>query len=616
MIICWCATLLLLLPTVFGTLKPPVAKKLPTVLSLHNDTLVDNYGWLRNIDIDEDVWSYIRMEQNYTLEMTESWRPLRDSLEKEMAVLYYSFKYEGNQEYVGGWESGLYRYYKRYEKGKDHPDYYRKSIYNSSSEELIFSVSELAENSSYFALCSFDVSPSQSFVAFAYDKIGNERCVLQFKDLVDDTIIDYVSILNASDYLEWSSDSSEVLYTVQDDLSTHRYVYRYHIFQLIGPDNPILLFEELDISLTVSLERTSDRKFIIINSLGFDTNECRLLSAENPQPMLFAERVRGVQYQVEHNDDIFYIRTNADGAFNFKIMAVSAKNISKANWIDVIPHNPQRYLMSLQSYQKFLVIWFIENANKKFLLYTIGSNKPPIVYENQWKNGAFWHGPLGSNKQWPNFNSSQIIFTNHSYTQPPASFSLDINTLKAERLVTTTYPSYQPQKYCESRVWALSEQNGVVKIPIDMVFAKDNKNKCDKPFQRPMVLRGYGAYGSVSEPYFSILKTVLLDKGFIIADAHIRGGADMGYQWYTDAKYERKNNTILDFISCIKYLTDNDYTRANRLAIWGASAGGLPVGGAANIVPHLIRTVIGQVPFMDPIGDMIDPSVPLTAIEW
>jgi oligopeptidase B len=462
-------------------------------------------------------------------------------------------------------------------------------------------VNELAEGYSFFQVGSFQVSEDNRILAYSVDTLSRRIYTVYFKDLATGRTINDI-IPNTSGNLTWAADNETLFYSVKDETLRPFRIFRHKL-----GDDPVkdqLVYEESDPTYNTWITKTKSRKFLVIRSSSTLTDECRILKANDPQGKfkIFHPRTRGLEYSIGHAGDRFYIRTNMD-AQNFRLMTAMPGKTSSENWQELIPHREDVLLEDFELFKDFIAVTERKNALTDIRIIP-GSGKD---YYIDFREQAY-SVRLSTN---PEFNTDFLRF---SYTSLTTPFSVyDYNTSDNKRVLLKQHEvvgGYQPDDYHTERIFVDADDG--VRIPLTMVYRKDLK----KTDGNPLLLYGYGSYGASMDPYFSSVRLSLLDRGFIFAIAHIRGGEEMGRQWYEDGKLLRKKNTFTDFILCGEYLLSNGYAASNQLYAMGGSAGGLLIGAVINMRPDLFDAAIAAVPFVDVITTMLDESIPLTTAEY
>jgi len=574
--------------------QPPKAKKIPHLTSKHGVTLVDDYSWLRGKEKLE-VIDYLTAENDYATSVMADTVQLQDELYKELRGRIK----ETDQTSFD--KMGDYYYYSRTEEGKQYSIYCRKFKTIDAPEEIILDVNILAEGHPFFTLGTLKISPDHTLLAYTYDINGSERFVIAIKNLITDlNITDKLS--NTSGSIVWLNDSKTYIYTLLDESFRSFKVFRHTIGTFQHED--ILLLHEIDESFSIGIDKSKDDNTILVGAHSSTTSEYYFASANSSYETLtlFTPRIHEIEYQLDAGAGVFYIQTNED-AKNFKLMKTDFSNYERVNWTEVIPHRPETKLQSIEVFDEFIVAKESTFGLEQFRIQSIITNDVRYI---QFSETAY------SVSHGRNFQSNADVFR-FSYSSPitpPTIIDYNFNTGEQEIIKQSEIPNYNPENYTVQRIYATA--NDGTQVPITVIMKKgvilDGSNL--------LYLYGYGSYGMSMPDTFSSRIITLLDKGFIYAVAHIRGGSEMGEQWHDSGKMLLKKNTFTDFIACAEYLIDNKYTSPKKIAIEGRSAGGLLVGAVNNMRPDLFKIVIAGVPFVDLMNTMLDSSLPLTVGEY
>ena len=580
------------------TLSAPVAKKLPKKLKKHNEIRIDDYYWLNDRE-NPEVIDYLNQENSYYDAMTAHTKDFQKQLFEEMKG-----RIKEDDQSVPYLYNGYY-YITRYEKGQDYPIYSRKKGSLDAPEEILFNCNELAKGHTFFQLGGLNVSPDNRFASFGVDTVGRRIYTIKIKNLETNEILPDV-IENATGGSVWANDNHTLFYTRQDKVTLRANQIFKHKLQT-SADQDILVFEEKDETFNVSVGKEKSRKYIVIGSESTMTTEYRIVNSDTPDAefKVFQPRVRGLEYSISHFGDSFYILTNKDKATNFKLMKTPENATEKKHWKEVIAHRDDVLLEDIEIFSNYLVVE--ERFN--------GLNHIRIM---PWSGEGEYYLPFGSETYNAytttnvDFDTDILRYSYQSLATPSSVIDFNMKTkekeIKKEQAVLGG--QFDKNNYVEERVWA-SAKDGI-KVPISLVYRKDLK----KDGTNPLLQYAYGSYGVTMEPYFSTTRLSLLDRGFIYAIAHIRGGEDLGRQWYEDGKLLKKKNTFTDFIDCSQFLIQEKYTSPAHLYAEGGSAGGLLMGAVVNMAPELYHGVIAQVPFVDVVTTMLDDSIPLTTGEY
>ncbi|HEV3142749.1 MAG TPA: S9 family peptidase [Gemmataceae bacterium] len=576
-----------------SSLAPPVATKIPRATELHGDKIVDNYYWLREKK-SEDVLNYLRAENAYTEMIAKRWNGLEDRLYHEIIGRIKQTDLSVPYQESGWW------YYTRTEEGKQYPIHCRRKGSMESAEEVFLDGNELAKGKKFLGIGAMHVSDDGNFLAFATDETGFREFHLSIKDLRNGELLpDKVEKISSA---AWAADNKTLFYVTDDHAKRPYRLYRHQL----GNSKDELLYEEKDELYRLSVHRSHDRKFVFANSGSSLTSEARYLPSDQPQGdfRIVLPRENEHRYSVDHRDGLFYIRTNK-GAKNFKI--VTAPVQEPAKWTDFIAYRPDVMVEGITLFAKYAVVSEREQGLSQLAVHDFATGKseritfPEPVYS------------VGPNTN-PEFDTDLFRFNYTSLVTPQSVYEYNLATKERKLLKQTeVLGGYDPAKYQSERIFA-SAKDGV-KIPISIVYRKDVK----LDGKAPCLLGGYGSYGASVPATFQAPNLSLLDRGVVVAWAHIRGGGDMGQAWHDDGKMMHKKNTFTDFITCADYLVDQKYTAHERLAIRGGSAGGLLIGAVLNLRPDVCKAAVLNVPFVDVVNTMLDESLPLTVpefLEW
>lgn len=576
----------------------PQAKEIPKPLKKHKETRIDNYFWLNDRE-NSEVIDYLNQENLYYQKMTSHTKELQENLYEEMKG-----RIKEDDSSVPYFYNGYY-YITRFETGQDYPIFSRKKGSLSADEEILFNCNELAKGHAYFKLGGLSVSPNNKFASFGVDIVGRRIYTIQIKNLETGEILSD-KIENATGGSVWANDNNTIFYTKQDEVTLRAdKVFRHKLNTASTTD--VLVFNETDDTFNVSVSKEKSRKYIVIGSGSTLTTEYRILNSDTPDGefVVFQPRVRGLEYSISHFEDSFYILTNKDKATNFKLMKTPENKTGKRNWTGVIPHREDVLLEDIEIFKNYLVVE--ERSN--------GLNHIRIM---PWNDDADYYLPFGSETYNAytttniDFDTDVLRYSYQSLATPSSVIDFNMKTKTKEILKEQQVlgGKFDKENYIEERIWATARDG--VKVPISMIYRKG----LQKNGKNPLLLYAYGSYGITMDTYFSSTRLSLLDRGFVYAIAHIRGGEDLGRQWYEDGKLLKKKNTFTDFIDCSKFVINENFTSPEHLYAEGGSAGGLLMGVIINEAPELYNGVIAQVPFVDVITTMLDDSIPLTTGEY
>lgn len=585
-------------PIVMQEVSVPTTKKIPKQLEIHGDVRIDDYYWLRDRE-NPEVIEYLEAENAYYKAMTAHTDKFQEALFHELKSRIKEDDSSVPYKHNGYW------YVTRYETGKEYPIFSRKKESLEAPEEIMFDVNRYAEPHDYYNLKGITVSPDNRLAAYGEDTVSRRQYTIRIKNLVTGETYPE-EIENTTGNAVWAKDNRTMFYTRKDPETLRSdKVYRHILGTPVSDD--VLVYEEKDPTFYAYAYKSKSRDFIIIGSSSTMTSEYRFLDAANPMDefKIFSPRERGVEYNIFHYWDNFYILTNKDGATNFKIMRTDLKNTESGYWEEFIPHREQVLLEDFEIFRNFYVLGERDQ----------GLNKLKVV---SWDGTIDYYLPFESETFVaygyinPDFETEKFRYVYNSMTSPYSIRDLDMRTREEEILKKQEVldPDFDEDNYRSRRVWATARDGK--RIPISMVYHKDTEFSEDTP----LLQYAYGSYGHTTDPYFSSIRLSLLNRGFIYAIAHVRGGEYLGRQWYEEGRLLKKKNTFTDFIDCSKFLISEGYTSAKHLYAYGGSAGGLLMGAIINIEPKLYNGVIAAVPFVDVVTTMLDESIPLTTGEY
>ena len=590
-------------------LKAPSAEKQAKSLTIHNSTRIDNYFWMRLTDEQktakkkdvqtQKVEAYLNSENEYFDKVTASTNNFQKELFEEMKS-----RIKEDDTSVPYFRNN-YFYITRFEKGSQYPIYSRKKESLEVDEEILFDVNEEAQEHEYFQLGALNVSPDNKLVAFATDTVSRRQYTIQIKNLETGELLTD-KIENTTGGSVWSNDNKTLFYTKKDPLTLRSSsIYRH----ILGTDasEDVIVFEEKDETYSTYVYKTKSHKFIVIGSSSTLSSEFRIISADKPYGdwKVIHPREDNLEYSLAHYGDYFYIQTNKDDAINFKLMKTPVNKTTKEHWVDVIPHRNETLLEDVSIFKNYLVIEERSNGLGKIRIKAWDGKEDYYLPFNEETYSA---GVYAN----PEFDTDVIRYSYNSMTTPNSviDFNMKNQTKEIKKEQEVLGGKFDKNNYKSDRIWATARDGK--KVAISLVYHKDtelNKNT-------PLLQYAYGSYGYTISDGFSSTRLSLLDRGFVYAVAHIRGGQYLGREWYNDGKMMNKKNSFFDFIDCSKYLIDNNYTSAKHLYAMGGSAGGLLVGAVSNLNPELYNGIIAAVPFVDVISTMLDESIPLTTGEF
>ncbi|SIQ60745.1 oligopeptidase B [Chryseobacterium sp. RU37D] len=582
-------------------LKAPIADKQEHIRDIHSDKVNDPYYWM--IDYfkkgkdSTKVVDYLKAENSYLEEMMKDTESFRNLLFQEMKA-----RIKEKDESVPVFKNGYY-YYTRTEPGKQYFKYCRKKGSLSATEEILLDVDKLAEGHPYYSATDFSISPDNSKMIYAVDDVSRRQYKLFLKDLETGTIT-YLGIKDTSGSSEWANDNKTIFYTQNNPVTLLSEKIKRHT---LGTDSnkDITVYEEKDKTNYISVYKSKNQKFILIYSGATTSSETRFLDADKPNEefIIFQPRLKNVLYTVTSLEDKFLIRTNKD-ALNFKIVETPLDKTSVENWKDFIPHRNDVLMQNVDPFKNYLVFTERQNGLTQLVIFDRKTGKKEFL-----KFDEPTYTISGADN--PEYNTDNFRFVYTSMITPNSQYEQDLKTgkrtlLKQQEVVG----GYDKQNYITERL--LATANDGTKIPISIVYKKGYK----KDGKGPLLLYGYGSYGYSMDATFNSSRLSLLNRGFAFAVAHIRGGQEMGRQWYEDGKMMMKKNTFTDFINTGEYLVKEKYTSPKHLYAQGRSAGGLLMGAVVNMNPNLWNGVVSQVPFVDVVNTMLDESIPLTTNEY
>ena len=578
-----------------ATDRPPVVPEHPHVLEAHGDQRADPYYWLRNRE-DPEVLAHLEAENAYTDAVMAPAAGLREKLYGEIVGRIQETDTSAPTLYKGWWT------YTRTVEGLDYEIYCRRRGSMEAQEEVILDGNELARGHDYFELGYVERSPDQDLVAYAADFTGSEVHELRFRDLR--TGVDLRDAVSGVHYgAAWSADSSTFFYTRPDAAMRPYQIWRHRLGS--PSDQDVLVLQEDDERFEVSVELTKSERYIVFTSSSQLTSECRYLPSDRPEsePAVVEPRRNDVEYSIDHQEARFLILTN-EGARNFRLMAAPTSNPGFAHWVEVVPERPGVRLNFTDVHKDHVVLGQRSDGLQRIEVMDTSTGELHIVEQPDAAYTAF----PGSD---PNYDGHVMRFFYTSLTAPFSAVDYDMRT--RDRMVVKEQPvrgGYNRDDYVSERVWATSEDG--VRVPMSVVYRRGRQ----KDGSHPALLHGYGAYEHSNDPMFDPARLSLLDRGFAFAIAHVRGGGEMGREWYEEGKFLRKRNTFEDFIACADALTVQGFTSPRRLAIRGRSAGGLLIGAVLNARPELFACAVAQVPFVDALTTMLDDKLPLTVNEY
>lgn len=576
----------------------PTVKQIHKELSIHNDIRVDPYYWLNDKE-NPEVIQYLEDENAYFETATKHTKKFQDDLFHEMKSRIKEDSSSVPYKHNGYW------YITKYEVGKGYPIYTRKKETLEAPEEILLDCNIEAEAYEYFNVRGLSISPNNKYLAYGEDVVSRREYKIKIKNLKTGAFFEEV-IENTTGSSTWANDNKTLFYTLKDPETLRSHKISKHV---LGDSvkNDICVYEEADDTFDVFVYKTKSKKFICIGASASLTSEYRFVSADTPNDdfKIFQPRIRGLEYGMAHYNGHFYILTNANNATNFKLMKTSEASTEIAHWETIIEHREDTLLEDIDIFKEYLVV--SERTN--------GLNQIRIM---RWDQTKDYYLPF-NNETYTAFSSINVDFDSewfrygyNSLTTPTSIIEFNMRTqeskvLKEQEVLGGTFDK---DNYQSERVWATAKDG--TKIPISLIYKKGIK----KDGSQPLLQYAYGSYGHTIDPYFSTTRLSLLDRGFIYAIAHVRGGEYLGRPWYEDGKLLTKKNTFTDFIDCSNFLIENNYTSSKHLYAMGGSAGGLLMGVIANDAPQLYNGIVAAVPFVDVVTTMLDETIPLTTGEY
>ncbi len=592
----------------YMTLQPPKAKLIEEQITTHDDTRIDNYFWMRLSDAQknaetpdaqtQDVLDYLNAENDYRAATMKHTEALQKNLFDEIKG-----RIKEDDASVPVKDNG-YIYYTRFEKGQDYAFYCRKKDEVGAEEEVMLDGPKMGDGQAYFAIGGTSISKNNQYLAYGVDLVSRRQYTLHFKDLKSGEILQD-KIENTTGGATWANDNKTIFYTKKDPITLRSFQIFKHV---LGTDQneDILVYEEKDETFGCSVYKTKSSDYIMIGSWQTLSTEYRFIDANDPNGEwnVVQLRERDLEYSVDHFGDHFYIVTNLD-AKNFRLMKAPVSDPSKENWEEVIAHRDDVLLEGIDIFKDHLVVSERKAGLNQLRVINWTSKDEHYI---SFKDPAYMTYTFDN----PDFNTTTLRYAYTSLTTPNTVYDYDMTSREQEQMKQQEVmdPEFNPKNYVSERFFVKARDG--VEVPVSIVYHKNTK----KDGQAPLLLYAYGSYGASMDAYFSSVRLSLLDRGFIYAIAHIRGGQEMGREWYEDGKLLKKKNTFYDFIDCGKALVENKYTSNEHLYAQGGSAGGLLMGAVINMEPKMWNGVIAGVPFVDVVSTMLDESIPLTTGEF
>ncbi|MBK8563114.1 MAG: S9 family peptidase [Saprospiraceae bacterium] len=576
------------------TAQPPLVAAKPKDLTEHGHTRNDPWYWLNERE-NPEVIAYLNAENAYKDAVMADLKDVQEELFQEIKG-----RIKEKDESVPQLDNG-YWYYYRYVGGGEYPIHCRKAKTLDAPEEVMLDVNVLAKDFDYYNAAGLDVSTDNKILAYAEDTLSRRIYTIVFKDLASGKML-ADRIPNTDGSFVWANDNQTVFYGVKDE--TLRVVeIRKHRLGTDPAKDPVV-YHENDATFDLGIEKTQSKKYLLISATQTVSNEYRYLDANTPdgQWTVFQPRERNLEYSVDHGDR-WYIRTNM-GATNFRLMSAADGKTGKTDWQEVIPHRTDVFLEGFTLFKSHLVL---EERIKGIVNIRVKSWDGKQDYQVDFGEDTYVAGASNN----PDFNSGVLRLAYQSLTTPGTVYDVNLLTKEKKTMkVQEVLGGFDKNNYMSERIYATAKDG--TKVPISIVYKKGFK----KDGTQPLLLYAYGSYGYSSDPSFSASRLSLLDRGFAFAIAHIRGGQEMGRQWYDDGKLLKKKNTFTDFVDCGDYLVAQKYTGKDHLFAMGGSAGGLLMGAVVNMRPDLFKGVVAAVPFVDVVTTMLDETIPLTTFEW
>lgn len=584
----------------------PKAKKVDTVVKFGKDgnyfkEKSDPYYWLRYKT--EDTLDYLNKNNTYTEEVMKDTKDQQDIFFKELKS--YLLDYESLPLPQFSWDD-IYYYFYKIKKEDKYKSYFRVNR-NTKVEELLIDENELAKGSTNFDLSQFEIHKNQKIMSYGIDLDGDELYEIKIIDIETKEEIenDIPNLL----YCIYFWDDNDIFYLMHDESNR---IYQVWIYNYLTKAKKMLIQTDNEL-MSSSIYRSNDLKYFFINEDSFDKDIIKFFTRDDKNKIYESEinfkeilNEDNLKYSVDHYKGNFIILNNANGARNFKLSFTDVNNYKKENWKDLIPYDESVYINSFSCLKDYIIISYKENGNNMIRVVDFDGTQLKSSYivdlDTNIKNYSLIDLSI--------YESDKILFSYESMNQPFSIYEMILESKEIKKIKEKEFNGYISDNYVSERIYA--DNNGV-KVPISLVYKKD---KISKDGSNPLYLYGYGSYGATIDPDFGIDKVPLLDRGFIYAIAHVRGGSFLGYKWYEDGKMENKMNTFTDFISCAEHLINKGYTNRRGITIEGRSAGGLLVGASMALKPDLFRTVIAGVPFVDVLNTMQDETIPLTTPEW
>ncbi len=587
-------------------MRPPIASVNPKITHIHGQERLDNYNWMRLSDDQknaenpdkqtQEVIDYLNAENAYTDEQMKDTEDFQEVLFKEIVG-----RIKQTDMSVPFFRNG-YHYISKFEEGKEYAIHTRKEKSIENADELLLDENILGADHEYYQLGGLFISEDNRFMAYSEDTISRRIYTIKVMDLKSGTLLTDV-IKNTTGSCVWSDDGSYFFYSIKDDALRPYMIMRHKIGTPQSDDKEV--YREEDETFRAFVYKTKSSKYIVVGSYATLSQEYHIIPADTPtaEPQVFQPRVRGLEYSIAHKDDKWYVRTNKDGAYNFKIMTTPVHILGSENWQEFIPHREDTFIEELDLFNNFMALEYRKDGLSQIDIIENNGHRSTIEFGEE-----TYMASLGKN---PEFDSDFVRVAFTSMITPISTYDYDVTTkeltLRKQQEVVGDFDS---SRYNSERIM-VTVRDGI-KVPVSIVYKAGYKESA----QKNLLLYAYGSYGHSIDPYFSSVRLSLLDRGFAFAIAHIRGGQEMGRKWYDEGKLLKKKNTFNDFIDCGKHLVAERYVSEDGLYAMGGSAGGLLMGVVYNEAPELWKGIIAAVPFVDVINTMLDEYIPLTTGEF
>ena len=593
-----------------SNLPAPCAKKKPHTLCLHGHTRTDEYAWLKDphwqkvikdpARLAGDIREYLVAENNYLDCLLDDTSQLQKDLFTELRARIKEDDCSVPEK------DGDYYYYVRYEKNQQYPIFCRYHISDPGQEKILLDANQVAQTFAYFNIGDAEHSPDHRYFSYSADTMGSEFYTLFTFDLANNCLLPEV-IENIQSEFVWAQDARTIFYTSLDENHRPEKVFRHKLGNSVEKD--VLVYQEHNPGFFVSLDTTESNKFILISAHDHVTTEIHTIDACRPgaPAKLFARREAGIEYKISDHGQYFLIVTNKDAAEDYKIMRAALHATDKEGWEDLYIPPAGTLLRDIHSFKNYLVCAQKSNGLPKIVIFILANSQLEKEHDIEFSEEAFELDIIPGYE----FNTDELRFSYTSMTTPMQTFDYNMSTRKRELKKQQEVPSGHSEKsYVTRRLFATSSDNEL--IPISVLYKSDTSIDGTAA----LLLYAYGSYGNSTPASFSTNRLSLVNRGFVYAIAHVRGGMEKGYAWYRNGKLKNKKNTFDDYICCVEHLIKENYTRQGKVAVHGGSAGGMLVGAVINKRPELFHAAIADVPFVDVLNTMSDDTLPLTPPEW